>query len=150
MMGGVVIDPSCRTSVEVLFVAGEDAGGVHGANRLGGNGVANSTVFGGIAGDTMARWAVRERDLAAPDMSAIETAIDRAEAFFARRDPSGDVESIRERLYEAMWHDAGIVRDASSLARVEVELVALSAALDDYAPPPSCRERGFNLLWLHW
>jgi fumarate reductase flavoprotein subunit len=39
-----------------LFAAGEDTGGVHGANRLGGNGVANSTVFGGIAGDRMAHW----------------------------------------------------------------------------------------------
>jgi hypothetical protein len=58
MMGGVVIDSSCRTAVEGLFVAGEDAGGIHGANRLGGNGVADSTVFGGIAGDVMAEWVV--------------------------------------------------------------------------------------------
>src|SRR5438445_2751739 len=54
MMGGVVIDTACRTAIEGLFAAGEDTGGVHGANRLGGNGVAESTVFGGIAGDGMA------------------------------------------------------------------------------------------------
>src|SRR5438477_6732044 len=54
MMGGVVIDPACRTAIEGLFAAGEDTGGVHGANRLGGNGVAESTVFGGIAGDVVA------------------------------------------------------------------------------------------------
>ena len=54
MMGGVVIDAACRTTIDGLYAAGEDAGGVHGANRLGGNGVADSTVFGGIAGDTMA------------------------------------------------------------------------------------------------
>src|SRR2546422_2033607 len=54
MMGGVVIDTACRTAIEGLFAAGEDTGGVHGANRLGGNGVAESTVFGGIAGDVMA------------------------------------------------------------------------------------------------
>ena len=53
-MGGVVVDVDARTALEGLYVAGEDAGGVHGANRLGGNGVANSTVYGGIAGDTMA------------------------------------------------------------------------------------------------
>ena len=45
-MGGVRIDPMGRTSIEGLFVAGEDAGGVHGCNRLGGNGVAESTIFG--------------------------------------------------------------------------------------------------------
>src|SRR6478672_3973820 len=53
-MGGLVCAVDTSTEREGLFVAGEDSGGVHGANRLGGNGVANSTVFGGIAGDSMA------------------------------------------------------------------------------------------------
>ena len=53
-MGGVVVDTDTRTALPGLYVAGEDAGGAHGANRLGGNGVANSTVYGGIAGDVMA------------------------------------------------------------------------------------------------
>src|SRR5881392_3147981 len=61
MMGGVVIDSECRTAVDGLFAAGEDAGGVHGANRLGGNGVAESTVFGGIAGDVMAAFVAGRR-----------------------------------------------------------------------------------------
>src|SRR5918995_1691326 len=56
MMGGIVIDSGCRTSIDGLFAAGEDAGGVHGSNRLGGNGVGESTVFGGIAGDVMAAF----------------------------------------------------------------------------------------------
>src|SRR3546814_12044194 len=56
MMGGVRFDTDCRTEMPGLFVAGEDSGGVHGANRLGGNGVANSTVFGGVAGDVMPGW----------------------------------------------------------------------------------------------
>src|SRR6266700_5611748 len=54
LMGGVEFAADCTTALTGLFVAGEDSGGVHGANRLGGNGVANSTVFGGIAGDAMA------------------------------------------------------------------------------------------------
>ena len=54
LMGGVMCDVDTSTEMPGLYVAGEDAGGVHGANRLGGNGVANSTVFGGIAGETMA------------------------------------------------------------------------------------------------
>src|SRR5205814_5451774 len=54
MMGGVEFAADCRTELAGLFVAGEDSVGVHGANRLGGNGVANSTVFGAVAGDSMA------------------------------------------------------------------------------------------------
>src|SRR6188472_3358595 len=115
MMGGVEFAPDCTTEREGLFVAGEDSGGVHGANRLGGNGVANSTVFGGIAGDVMAPWVRREGALHRPDEPAIERALARARAPLAR--PAGDVAAIREQLYEVMWDDAGIVRDAASLAR---------------------------------
>jgi len=57
-MGGVAIDDRCCTSKPGLLVAGEDAGGVHGANRLGGNGVAESCVFGARAGVTAARRSV--------------------------------------------------------------------------------------------
>src|SRR4029453_15329354 len=73
MMGGGVIDPSCRTAVEGLFVGGGEGGGFHGANRLGGNGVADSTVFGGIAGDVMADWVVGRAlpRLAAPALDAV-------------------------------------------------------------------------------
>ncbi|SDC94175.1 fumarate hydratase C-terminal domain-containing protein [Ruegeria marina] len=49
-MGGVVVDVDTRTALEGRCVAGEDTRRSHGSNRLGGNGVANSTVFGGIAG----------------------------------------------------------------------------------------------------
>jgi fumarate reductase flavoprotein subunit len=58
MMGGVEFDIDASTAMPGLFAAGEDCG-VHGANRLGGNGVANSTVFGGIAGDSMAEFVAR-------------------------------------------------------------------------------------------
>src|SRR3954471_23601829 len=55
-MGGIRINRDCFTNLEGLFAAGEDACGVHGANRLGGNGVAESTVFGARAGDAVAAW----------------------------------------------------------------------------------------------
>src|SRR6478736_4947476 len=54
-MGGIAIDVNCYTGIDGLFAAGEDAGGVHGANRLGGNGVADSIVFGARAGDEMVK-----------------------------------------------------------------------------------------------
>src|SRR5690348_14962799 len=72
MMGGVEFGVDCRTAIEGLFAAGEDTGGVHGANRLGGNGVANSTVFGGIAGDVMAAWTPREGEWREPEPGALD------------------------------------------------------------------------------
>jgi fumarate reductase flavoprotein subunit len=150
LMGGVEFAPDCTTELAGLFVAGEDSGGVHGANRLGGNGVANSTVFGGIAGATMADWVSRKGELRPPDAAAVDAAIARAETPFAARGGAGDLESIRERLYAAMWDDAGIVRDAAGLSRAEAALATLSVELDDYALPPAGRDRAFNLAWHDW
>src|SRR5262245_5009701 len=78
MMGGVIFQTDCTTPIPGLFAAGEDTGGVHGANRLGGNGVANSTVFGALAGDVMGEKTLARGTLADPDPAAIESARDRA------------------------------------------------------------------------
>ena len=78
MMGGVVFGADCATPMQRLFAAGEDTGGVHGANRLGGNGVANSTVFGGLAGDAMAPFVRAHGAHADPDPAAIEAGLDHA------------------------------------------------------------------------
>jgi succinate dehydrogenase / fumarate reductase flavoprotein subunit/fumarate reductase flavoprotein subunit len=79
MMGGVVVDTACRTAIEGLFAAGEDTGGVHGANRLGGNGVAESTVFGGIAATSwrISSRAVRRPALEAPTSSTVSSSASR-------------------------------------------------------------------------
>jgi len=149
MMGGVEFAAGCTTTLTGLFVAGEDSGGVHGANQLGGNGVANSTVFGGIAGDTMAAWVGREGSFRAADERAVKAAMERAERPFHSGDLS-DLEAIRERLHTTMWDDAGIVRDAASLARATAILDALAQKLRGYALPSAARDRAFNLTWHDW
>ena len=145
MMGGAEFAPDCTTIRPGLFVAGEDSGGVHGANRLGGNGVANSTVFGGIAGDAMAAWVAREGAWREPDRDALAAAIARAEAPFSGSDENpGALENLRERLHAAMWDDAGILRDAASLARANTALDNFAVELAAIRAP---RERAFNLAW---
>jgi fumarate reductase flavoprotein subunit len=132
-----------------LFVAGEDSGGVHGANRLGGNGVANSTVFGAIAGDAMAAWVAREGAFRDADSAAIQAALDRAETPFGRGEDA-DLDAIRERLFATMWDDAGIVRDSLGLERAATTLDTLADELGAYALPAGGRERAFNLSWHDW
>jgi len=113
MMGGVEFRGDCTTALPGLFVAGEDSGGVHGANRLGGNGVANSTVFGGIAGDALPGWIARSGGWREPDEAALGEAVARAQAPLGRA--PADLEGIREALYELMWDDVGISRDAAGV-----------------------------------
>jgi len=145
MMGGVPFAPDCTTALPGLFAAGEDTGGVHGANRLGGNGVANSTVFGGLAGASMAKFA-RGAQLRAADEAAIDAAVAAALAPFAI--PPGDLDAIRETLYDTMWNDVGIVRDAAGLARGAAALDELERALDRTGVADG--QRAFNLAWHDW
>jgi len=146
MMGGVEFAGDCSTALPGLFVAGEDSGGVHGANRLGGNGVANSTVFGAVAGDTMARW-VSGRELLDPDAAATEAAIAACERPF-RNFSKGNLEAVREKLYDTMWEKAGIIRDAAGLAQARRELEQLDQELDQIGLQDG--NRVFNLTWHDW
>jgi fumarate reductase flavoprotein subunit len=146
MMGGVEFAADCTTELPGLYVAGEDSGGVHGANRLGGNGVANSTVFGAVAGDAMAEW-VRTVSHREPDRAAIDAAIALCERPF-RSGPAVSLEPLREKLHDVMWEKVGILRDAASLEQAQGELQALDAALDRYSLPGRARE--FNLTWHDW
>jgi fumarate reductase flavoprotein subunit len=146
MMGGVEFAADCTTALPGLFVAGEDSGGVHGANRLGGNGVANSTVFGALAGDAMAEW-VKGASHREPDRAAIDAAIAFCEQPFKPRS-SKDLEPVRERLYELMWQKVGIVRDGAGLKDAQAELEALDVELDSYSLAHT--ERAFNLTWHDW
>ena len=146
IMGGVEYDTSCRTSIPGLYAAGEDTGGVHGANRLGGNGVANSTVFGGIAGDAMSPWVNAEGTFAEPDQSVIDATLERTLHPFGK--PQGNLLDMRERLEDIMWDDVGIIRDPERLNRARQSLADLEAELNETGVAAS--DRAFNLTWHDW
>ena len=145
-MGGVICEVDTATELAGLFVAGEDAGGAHGANRLGGNGVANSTVFGGIAGETMANWIMRNRGHRLPDEAVLGFELARAQHPFAHR--SGNLNQLRERLLAIMWDDVGVIRDAAGLQRGMTKLEELEREL--LASGLSDGDRAFNLTWHDW
>ena len=145
MMGGVVFRPDCKTDMPRLFAAGEDTGGVHGANRLGGNGVANSTVFGGIAGEAMAVFAAKDKAaLPEPDKATLDTARERAFAGLDRR--KGDLEGVRRALLSLMWEDAGILRTGTGLSRAQASLGGLASDIERMGAGGS--DPAFNLTFM--
>jgi len=151
MMGGVEFNPDCSTALPGLFAAGEDTGGVHGANRLGGNGVANSTVFGGVAGDSMAVWAKNEGSYRKPDESAIEVAVQRAEwPLRSERKAEDRLDEVRETLHELMWEEVGIIREEGGLLRAARGLSVLAARLERCGLPRRTEERRFSVSWQDW
>ena len=146
MMGGVEFGVDASTASPGLFAAGEDCGGVHGANRLGGNGVANSTVFGGIAGDSMAAFVAanpRHRD---PDENAVAEAVDGAEQPFAQ--PPGDMSGLRDELSRTMWDDIGIMRTREGIGRGLGKLDGHARDLASLGLADG--DRAFNLTWHDW
>ena len=146
MMGGVEFAPDCRTALPGLFVAGEDAGGVHGANRLGGNGVANSTVYGGVAGEAMAGWIAGQKAWHEPDPAALDEAVRQCEPRAGGK--PGALEAVREQLYDTMWNKVGILRDAKTLREALGDLAALESDLARQAIAGG--ERAYNVSWHDW
>ncbi|MCY4291811.1 MAG: FAD-binding protein [Roseovarius sp.] len=145
-MGGVVVDTDARTAIEGLYVAGEDAGGAHGSNRLGGNGVANSTVYGGVAGDTMGVDIRNMGALRDPDEAVLSAEIERARRPFAKN--AGRVHSLRNKLQEAMWEDVGLMRTRVGMKRGLNRIAEIKGELLETGIDSS--NLAFNLTWHDW
>ena len=144
LMGGVVVDTDTRTGMPGLYVAGEDAGGAHGSNRLGGNGVANSTVYGGIAGDVMAAEATGP--LREVDETVLEAEIARATTPLGRK--GGDVHALRRELMDVMWDDVGVMRTGPGIARGLEKIAEIRDALASTGVADD--QLAFNLTWHDW
>ena len=116
-MGGVRVAPETgATTVPGLYAAGEVSGGLHGANRLGGNSLGDILVFGKRAGEAAAAE-VAGRAHAAVDERQVEA---EQRALLAYLDPHEEGENpylLHEALQEAMQDDAGIARTEESLTR---------------------------------
>ena len=144
-MGGVVVDVDTRTAMEGLYVAGEDAGGAHGSNRLGGNGVANSTVYGGIAGDVMGAD-ISAMTLRDPDETVLEAELARALHPLSR--PPDLVLPLRKQLQDCMWDEVGVMRTETSMKRGLSGVASVSDALMDVGVMGD--NLAFNLTWQDW
>lgn len=145
-MGGLVCSADTSTEMPGLFVAGEDASGMHGANRLGGNGVANSTVFGGIAGDTMPIWLAKNPGYRTANEEVLFAEVERAQQPFRKK--PGDLNKLREKLLDLMWEDVGVTRDENGLNRALAGLEDLEAELLSVGIPDD--DKAFNLTWHDW
>jgi len=113
-MGGVLVDPKTHaTDVGGLFAVGECATGVHGANRLGGNSLAECLVFGRVVGIEAARWS-RALDVQVRDRAAVDEAREEVDELLARR---GDefARPLQRALRDVMSERCGVVRSENGL-----------------------------------
>lgn len=110
-MGGIRINEHGETTVKNLFAAGEVTGGVHGANRLGGNALADTQVFGKRAGESAAKNALKGM------IKSNETHVDAEKERISGIIKNGDVYpiEIKKELEELMWKNVAIIRSEQSL-----------------------------------
>ena len=115
-MGGVVVDEKCKTKISGLFAVGEVISQIHGANRLGGNSLLDTVVFGKITGAEAGRLAMevrKKRQTGArsqPQLKA-NNQVDSEEGIFVVKEPA----NFRNEIQELMKLNAGIIRDKTKL-----------------------------------
>lgn len=125
IMGGILVDGDTQMStVPGLFAAGECAGGLHGANRLGGNSLSDLLVFGKRAGECAAKFA-KENSVGRLDEKQVQDTFKHALDFF---EPSRGTEGpfqIMEDLQETMQENVGIVRKEDEMKSAMTALQSL-------------------------
>ncbi|MGD2271686.1 MAG: FAD-binding protein [Desulfobacterales bacterium] len=128
VMGGVIIDGQGATSVPGLFAAGEVTGGVHGANRMGGNALTETVVFGARAGKSAAAWAKNNAARAKKPPPAQPQSENRK-----RKESQSKINTTRlmKQLGEIMWQEGGIIRSRRGLTRSIDEVATIHKAAFD-------------------
>jgi len=131
-MGGAVIDTGCHASLEKLFVAGEDAGGVHGANRLGGNGIGESCVYGRLAGKSVGKYLSSKENLTIKESrrGQAEEIADLLTRPLNRQKGANPFE-VRKALQELNWNKVGVARNGKDLAAAVDEIEAIAAEAEN-------------------
>jgi len=146
IMGGAVIDTECKTSLERLFCAGEDSGGVHGANRLGGNGIADSCVHGRLGGKSMARYLEKERGIPESNPAQVNELIAKHTKPFSRSTGKLPFE-MRDRLREMNWNKVGVARTGEKLTEAIEEVEEIRKETDKVSLKGS---KAYNMVWNDW
>ena len=123
-MGGVVINERTMTSVSGLFAAGEICGGTHGANRLGGNALAEVFSMGQISGREAASFA-KEKSLSNTPDSFFKEEESRLRSTITRK--GENIKFLTASLKEVMWDKAGILRDQESLEDALSKILEIKA-----------------------
>jgi succinate dehydrogenase / fumarate reductase, flavoprotein subunit len=114
-MGGVVVDIKCRTKIRGLFAVGEVISQIHGANRLGGNSLLDTVVFGKIAGGEAARLAKELAEIKNTEPSQIGSNVNNQKEFDDEFFVVKESITFRNEIQELMRQNAGIIREETKL-----------------------------------
>ena len=143
-MGGIVVKPDDHsTGVEGLFAAGEVTGGLHGANRLGGNSLAEILIFGKRAGRAAALRSLN-MDVQYRSQQIIKKSHEKIDSFI--KNGTNVARPLQRELRNIMWENCGVVRDDQKLKVGLKKINQLKESLKDLDVRPD--SEGFEDLML--
>ena len=116
-LGGIIVNEECETSLKGLYAAGEVTGGLHGANRLGGNSGAETLVFGARAGFYSAKYAIAENYIINKNKinDRAKEKISEIELFRNKNNENLDPSIIRKEIHSVMSLAGSILRNKNQL-----------------------------------
>jgi fumarate reductase (CoM/CoB) subunit A len=145
-LGGIKINSDCGTRVLGLYCAGEVEGNVHGANRLGGNALSETQVFGAKAGEMATIWA-RDHDYVDTKMEEVKDEVKRIGSLLSVPKASPiNPSQLKLNLQSLMWNYVGPEREEKKLKLAIQEIERMKA--EDINRMAISPVREFNLQWL--
>ena len=122
-MGGVRINERCETEVKGLYVCGECAGGLHGANRVGGNALPAALVFGEIAGRSAAEYAKTNDFIESNSISFVNS---------IPKEGGQEIEgAMIDHIKNILWTHIGIVRTEAGISKALNELASIKMCFNE-------------------
>jgi aspartate oxidase len=127
-MGGVRTDESGKTSLPGLFACGEVVWGLHGANRMAGNALTETVVFGNAAGRNAAHYALSHGPAIPPPKRSLKNF---SRHLFSSKET---LPKIRKKMREVAWRSAGVVRSEEGMREGLTQLTKLEKELKGIIP----------------
>jgi succinate dehydrogenase/fumarate reductase flavoprotein subunit len=142
--GGVRINERCETSLVGLYAAGEGTASIHGANRVSGNALTMTQVWGPRAGEYAVKFV---KSSSSPEIDPDQVAILRKRLLggFERKEGSNPID-LRKRIRELAFTKVGVVRNEEGLDAAIAEISGLSE--EAACARIRCKEQLFNLEWV--
>lgn len=130
-LGGIEINPDCSTGVSGLFACGEVTGGIHGANRIGGNAGLEIMVFGRIAGEAVQKY-LKEQDCKEP--LSIKSWVDWLNSLTTVSGPAlgpEELAAMRRKMEHHLSGNLSVLRSQSGIQQAADSFTGMLTVLED-------------------
>jgi succinate dehydrogenase/fumarate reductase flavoprotein subunit len=130
-LGGIPLNKECETSISGLYAVGEVTGGLHGANRVGGNALTECLVFGTIVGQKAAKYSNSNKIISIDEKNEFTNLKQTSKSFDREPTKKGNPRKIKSIIQDIAWKKAGIIRSHQSLDKT---LKSMKKIEEEYFP----------------